>query len=269
MTAQRVAGAFLALLGAVGVTASAYLSWFSDRTPESAPIDRLFESGVTEQASSYWTSVALPLAVVTFVAAIGVLLRSRVVLAVGWLIGLATLVLFVVQELNDAADFAIGDLQAGAWVAIAGLIIMLVGVVSMGGRPAPEFEVPEPVSVGNRRAAGGSTADTPIMGAAPAGPATGSVPVAPPPAPEPLATDSPTPEPTPSPSPDPMPSPGPTPTPEPGPTPAPAPGPPPAPEPEPEPGPGPEPEPGPGPGPQPEPGTPPPPMESEDEPPRG
>ena len=299
MTARRVAGGFLALLGAVGVTASAYLNWFDDRTPETVPIDRLFQSGVTEEASSYWTSVALPLAIVTLLAVIGLVLRSRLILVVGWLIGVATLVLFVVQQANDDADFSVGDLQAGAWVALAGLIVMLLGLASMGGRPKPEPEAAEPsetVSARERGAAGGEYAaggyGAGAAAAAPSSSAAPSVPPGTPPAPVPLATDAPAHEPPaaetdqvgrpaegietppgPTPEPGPPPAPGPEPAPPPGPEPMPALGPEPAPAPGPAPAPVPGPEPEPGPQPEPEPGTPapdepatPPPFATEPEP---
>ncbi len=254
MTGRRVAGAFLALLGAVGVTASAYLNWFADRTPQTVPIDRLFQSGVTGEASSYWTSVALPLALVTLVAVVGVILRSRLVLAVAWLIGAATLVLFVVQQANDSADFSVGDLQTGAWIAIAGLLVMLLGVASMGARPTPEPMEAEPVdaeprrdrAVDERMSAGAPAAAAPAAGSGGIGPTPGPTPQpGPPPAP------GPTPQPGPPPAPGPAPEPGPAPTPEPGPEPAPEPGPAPGPTPTPEPGPAPEPRPAPAPEPRP------------------
>lgn len=146
MTARRIAAAFLAMLGAVGVTASAYLNWYADSPPESIPLDRLFETGITEEATSYWMSVALPLALVTVVALVGVLLRSRLVVLVAWLIGLATLVLFVVMQAREDAEFSFGDLQTGVWVALAGLIVMLIGLVNIEP-PAPVLESEEPLTV--------------------------------------------------------------------------------------------------------------------------
>jgi hypothetical protein len=254
MTARRVAGAFLALLGAVGVTTSAYLNWFGDRTPEATPLDRLFQSGAAEQASSYWTSVALPLALVTVVAVVGVILWSRIVLVVAWLIGAATLVLFVVQQANDAAGFSIGDLQTGVWIAFAGLLVMLLGVLSMGGRAQPEAGWAEPrETVGARDRAATTDDRVPATDApATATDASSSAAAANPPrasaASSAMAASAPEPTPEPGTPQDP------TPFPEPGPTPGPAPHPAPGPQPEP-PTPGPAP---PAPGPEPDPDTPPP-----------
>ena len=266
MAARRVAGAFLALLGAVGVTASAYLNWFGDQTPETAPLDRLFQSGVTEQASSYWTSVALPLALVTVVTVVGVVLRSRLVLLVAWLIGAATLVLFVVQQANDTAGFAIGDLQTGVWVALAGLLVMLLGVLSMGERAEPEAEEVEPRETVGARERAVTTDERATATYAPAtttdAPASAAAADSSPAEPtyEPTAGDPPddygaaeprsasTVEPPPEPTPEPGAPPAPGPEPE-----------PPAPGPEPHPPtPGPEPAPAPEPGPEPDPNTPPP-----------
>ena len=146
MTSRRIAGAFLVLLGAVGVTASAYLNWYDGRPAEHTPLDRLFQADVAGDAVSYWTSVAVPLALVTFVTVVGLLLQSRLVVAVGWMIGLGTLVLFTIMQSRDATDFSIGDLQSGAWVAVAGLALIVLGVASMGP-PPPEPVSDEPLTV--------------------------------------------------------------------------------------------------------------------------
>jgi hypothetical protein len=136
ITSRRVAGAIVAAIGALAVAASAYLDWYEDETPRDMPLERLFQTEVSGGADNYWTSVAAPLAVVGVVGVIGLLLRSRLVLSVAGLIGLATLTLWIIMTAIDVSpdDLEAADYQAGVWICAAGLVIMLIGIVGMGRR---------------------------------------------------------------------------------------------------------------------------------------
>lgn len=154
MTARRIAGATIAVIGAIGVTASAYLNWIDDRAPwsqpENMPISSLYETSLAETSSSYWTSVAIPLAVVTLLAVIAAVLRSRIVMIVAFVVGLATAAVWTLMRLlDDTTEFAVGDLESGFWIGLLGLAVMLIGIISMGNREhrpvAPEPEANAPV----------------------------------------------------------------------------------------------------------------------------
>lgn len=153
MSGRRTVGAVLATVAALFVTSSAYLDWFEDVTAMDTPLHRLYETSVSaDAAASYWRSVALPLAVVTIVAVIGLIARSRFVLSVAWVVGAATWGLFVLMLANDeTVEFAFADLQAGAWQAVAALGVMLVGILIMGRPPREEVvdaeEAAEPLVV--------------------------------------------------------------------------------------------------------------------------
>lgn len=143
VTRQRVSGAVVAALGAIGVTASAYLSWYGGQDGRDIPLERLFQTDVSDQASSYWNSLAVALAVVSLLGVLGALLLSRFVLTLGWLIGLAALVLWVVMQANDdSIDFAVGDIETGAWICAIALLVMLLGIIAMGS-PGPDQVVVE------------------------------------------------------------------------------------------------------------------------------
>lgn len=130
---QRIGAAVVAVVGALGVTASAYLDWFRGRDATDIPLERLFQTSFTGAPSSYWNSMALALSLVTVLGILGALLLSRFVLALGWLIGVATLVLWIVMSANDdSLSLSVGDLQAGPWVCAAALLVMLVGIAGMG-----------------------------------------------------------------------------------------------------------------------------------------
>jgi hypothetical protein len=150
ITSRRVAGAIVAAIGALGVTASAYLDWYADRMPRDMPLDRLFQTEVSGGADNYWTSVAAPLAVVGVIGVIGMLLRSRLVLTVAGLIGLATLALWIVMTAIDVSpdDLEASDYQPGVWVCAAGLAVLLIGIIGMGRRYR-ELSPDEPVPFEN------------------------------------------------------------------------------------------------------------------------
>jgi hypothetical protein len=135
-------------LGALGVTASAYLDWLDDVMPTEMPLERLFQTEVSGTASSYWTSVAAPLALVGVLGVIGALMRSRLVLTVAGLIGVATLALWIVMQALDMSpeDLEPSDYQSGVWVCVAGLVVLFIGVLSMGSRVREdELDREEPV----------------------------------------------------------------------------------------------------------------------------
>lgn len=135
-------------LGALGVTASAYLDWLDDVMPTEMPLERLFQTEVSGTASSYWTSVAAPLALVGVIGVLGALMRSRLVLTVAGLIGIATLGLWIVMQALDMSpeDLEPSDYQSGVWVCVAGLVVLFIGVLSMGGRVREEdLDREEPV----------------------------------------------------------------------------------------------------------------------------
>lgn len=146
---RRTAGAVVAALGAAGVAASAYLEWFDDQTPRDMPFERLFQTEISGDASSYWTSVAAPLAIVGVIGLIGLLLRSRLVFTVAGLVGLATLVLWIIMTAIDLSpnDLEAADYQPGVWVCAASLVILLIGIIGMGRRyPREELSPDEPAA---------------------------------------------------------------------------------------------------------------------------
>lgn len=142
--ASRAGGAALAALGGIGASASAYLYWHDGRDATEFPIERLFQTGVTGDASSYWSSVAIVFGVVAALGVIGAVLRSRFVLTLGWLIGVLALAAWVTLQAVDAVDnnvdLSANDIQAGAWACALALVVMLAGIVGMGPKKRDDDE---------------------------------------------------------------------------------------------------------------------------------
>src|SRR5262249_46995251 len=104
MTDIRPRAAVIATLGAVAVAASAYFNWLSDQSPLDIQIQRLLlQPDATEPATSYWMSMATPLVAVAAVGVLGTLLLTRVVVWLAFLVGLATLALWVTSVVYDNA----------------------------------------------------------------------------------------------------------------------------------------------------------------------
>lgn len=143
MTGRRIAGAFLALIGALGVAGTAYLEWLDNTNADDMQFGRLFSNDPTalqDMTSSYWESIALPLGIVAVLGVIGAVARSRLVLGLAFLVGLATLVLFVVQTYgaadNASLDPSVSDFRVGVWLCLVALVVLLIGIITMGGRSA-------------------------------------------------------------------------------------------------------------------------------------
>lgn len=141
---RRVAGAVVAAVGSLTLTAGAYLPWFAGTTARETSIARLVQADISGVASSYWTSLAGPLAVAGAVGVIGAAMRSRILLGLTWLVGVVTLALwYVMQALDNAPDRGLGagDLESGFWVCAFGLLVLTVGILTMGARH-DEVEIP-------------------------------------------------------------------------------------------------------------------------------
>jgi hypothetical protein len=96
MQALPPASWYVRLAGFLGVGFSAYLDWLNGRAPDEIPI-RLLVDDITGEAPSYWWSLALPLVISSVVGILGVLLRSRGLLALAFIAGLGTFVWWIVR----------------------------------------------------------------------------------------------------------------------------------------------------------------------------
>ncbi|WP_406146764.1 hypothetical protein [Streptomyces sp. NBC_01012] len=134
---RNVLGSVVALLGAAAAVQSPFHSWYEDRLGRDYRIQDLFD-GITGVSSSVLGSVLLPMLFAALVTLVGVLLRSRWVVAVAGLVVLGFTVLWMVRQGQEAGSLTVGGdgagLRWGVAQALAGGVLLLLGALLMSGR---------------------------------------------------------------------------------------------------------------------------------------
>ncbi|MEV4329757.1 hypothetical protein AB0K02_04330 [Streptomyces sp. NPDC049597] len=138
---RNVIGSILALAGATAAVWSPFRDWYDGRLGRDYRVQDLF-TGITGNDGPLLTSVLLPLAFGALIALVGVLLRSRLLVALAGLVVLGFTVLWMVRQGQAAGSLAIGGdgpgLGTGAALAVGGGILLLVAAAVMRGRPRRE-----------------------------------------------------------------------------------------------------------------------------------
>lgn len=135
---RTIITATLGALGAITVAVGAYFPWVNDRAATDLPLAGLVQTDIAGLPESYWTSLAAPLSIVGIVGLVAAAFRSRVGLAVGWLIGAMTALLwFVMRAIENDATAESGS---GFTVALAGLVVLIMAIGAMGGTREDEVE---------------------------------------------------------------------------------------------------------------------------------
>jgi hypothetical protein len=146
MTQVRPRAAVLATIAALALAASAYFPWLADDSPRQVPLRELFlQPESTALLPSYWESMAAPLAVAGAVGTLGALLCWRPLLVLSFLAGLVTVGLWITTVLAELepAEFAIGDVQLGAWISVGAIVLLLLATIALRRRASDEEEAEE------------------------------------------------------------------------------------------------------------------------------
>jgi hypothetical protein len=115
----------LTLVGAAGMIIGAFLDWFEGITGVDLDIRAFWETTFERQTSTFLETVGFVMIVLGLLAIVGLAPRS------GWLtrfagaLAIAGFVLFLIEVYR--ADQTVADVQIGAWVALAGGIVALIG----------------------------------------------------------------------------------------------------------------------------------------------
>jgi len=115
----------LTLAGAAGLIIGAFLDWFQGNTGVDLDIRAFWQTTLDKQSSTFIETVGFVMIVLGLLAIVGLAPRS------GWLtrfagaLGVAGFVLFLIEVYR--ADQTVADLRVGAWVALAGGVVALIG----------------------------------------------------------------------------------------------------------------------------------------------
>ncbi|MGW7366691.1 hypothetical protein ACWGI8_25450 [Streptomyces sp. NPDC054841] len=145
---RNVIGSVIALAGATAAVWSPFRAWYGGRHGSDYRIQDLF-GGITDAAAGSATaSILLPFAFAALVTLVGVVLRSRMLVALAGLIVLGFTVLWTVRQGQAAGSITVGGagpgLGDGVAAAFGGGVLLLLAAAVMSGR-APRVErVEEP-----------------------------------------------------------------------------------------------------------------------------
>ncbi len=144
---RRTIGAIIGGAGSLVCGASSLVRWYADDPPRVLSSTQLVRAGEADEAAGFWTSMAAPLVIVAVLGLLGALMRSRLLVGLAWMGGVATAALWGLMRLIGVvvgAGPADLDIGFGVWLCVVGLLAMLVGVVVMG---PPREEVEAPLSM--------------------------------------------------------------------------------------------------------------------------
>ena len=121
----------LTLLGAAAMIISAFLDWADDRTAVNISIRSLWSTRFADRGGTFLDTVGFVMVVLGLLAIVGLAGSTGWFTRLAGALGIAAFVLFLIQVYRD--DRTVGTLQEGAWVALGGAVIALVGGF-LGGR---------------------------------------------------------------------------------------------------------------------------------------
>ena len=134
---RNVLGSVVALVGAAAAVQSPFHTWFDNRLGRDYRVQDLFD-GISDASSSVLGSILLPFLFAALVTLVGVVFRSRPLVALAGLIVLGFTVLWMVRQGQEAGGLTVdgdGDgLRWGVAQALAGGLLLLLGALLMSGR---------------------------------------------------------------------------------------------------------------------------------------
>ncbi|WP_306334347.1 hypothetical protein [Streptomyces sp. KL118A] len=136
---RNVLGSILALAGATAAVRSPFRAWYDGRLGRHFRIGELFSgAGITDAKAELFGSLFLPFAFAALLTLIGVVLRSRLLVAVAGVLVLGFTVLWMVRQGQAEGSLAVaGDgsgLGQGLLSSFGGGVALLLGAAVMTGR---------------------------------------------------------------------------------------------------------------------------------------
>jgi hypothetical protein len=142
---RNVIGAVLALIGATAAVWSPFRDWYDGRHGRDYRIQDLF-TGITSNEGELFASLLLPMAFAALLTLIGLLLRSRLLVALAGVVVLGFTVLWMVRQGQAAGSLTAGGDGLGPGVALSfgGGVLLLLAAALMSGRRALRRRREEP-----------------------------------------------------------------------------------------------------------------------------
>ncbi|MFF5716374.1 hypothetical protein [Streptomyces buecherae] len=137
---RNVFGSLIALIGATAVVWSPFRAWYDGRHGRDVRVDDLFGGldGGRGVEVSLLRSLFLPMACAALIAVVGLLLRSRPLVALAGLVALGFTVLWMVRQGQAAGSLTVdgegNGLGLGVAGALGGSILLLIAAALMSGR---------------------------------------------------------------------------------------------------------------------------------------
>lgn len=143
---RNALGSLMALIGATAAVWSPFRAWYDGRHGRDVRIGDLF-GGITPDKAELLGSLFLPMAFAGLVTLIGVLVRSRLLVALAGVVVLGFTILWMVRQGQAAGSLTAGGNGLGIGVAgaLGGGVVLLLGALVMSGRDRrrrPEPDAP-------------------------------------------------------------------------------------------------------------------------------
>jgi hypothetical protein len=118
---------------------SVFMDWARGNAASDISVRALWSTRFDHVGNNWLTTIAAVMIALALIAIVGLAPRTGVLTSLAGALGIAVLVLFVVQLYR--ANFTVNDLDPGAWISLAGSVVALVGgffgtrrtVVATGG----------------------------------------------------------------------------------------------------------------------------------------
>lgn len=137
---RTMLGSLLALAGAVVAVWSPFRAWYGGRHGSDIRVDDLFtDVGVTPHGAALLGSLFLPMAFAALLTVLGLLLRSRLVVAIAGVIVLGVTVLWMVRQAQFSHSLTAGGdgMDTGVAFAVLGGLLLIAAAFVLPDRNRP------------------------------------------------------------------------------------------------------------------------------------
>jgi hypothetical protein len=115
----------LTLVGAAGLIVGAFMDWIGGTSGVDLDVRSLWESGFDQESETFLATIGFVAIVLGLLTILGLAPRSGWLTRVAGALGIVLFVLLAIQVYR--ADLTVQDIEAGAWIALGGGVVALIG----------------------------------------------------------------------------------------------------------------------------------------------